>query len=146
MKISGELIKEYEEFRPYPYKCPAGKWTIGYGSRYYKSGVPVTEEDYSITREMGEELLDWHLTRYVLPVIDKNIPYELSQSQIEALASLIYNVGADAFLKSKLYRAIIEGDNEKIFREWDWIKAGGVVQRGLIRRRVEELNYWFNGF
>ncbi len=147
MKISGELIKENEAFRATPYKCSAGKWTIGYGSRYYKSGAPVTEEDYSITRKMAEELLDWHLTKYVLPAIEK-LPNaaKLKQSQIEALASLIYNIGDDAFNQSALRKAIIAGDKKGIFKEWDWISAGGEVREGLICRRVEELNYWFNGF
>ena len=145
MKITRELIKEFEGFKAYPYRCPAGYWTIGYGTRFYPSGVPVKEDDNSIDRHTADMFLNEYLTKHVIPVIER-IPFELETSQIEALASLIYNIGADAFEKSKLRQAIIDGDNEQIFRQWDWIRSGKVVLKGLIRRRVAELNYWFNSF
>lgn len=146
MKISGELIKEYEGFKPYPYKCPGGFWSIGYGSRYYPSGAEVKEDDNSISREMADKMLNYHLVNFVFPVIEKMKLKNLRQSQIEALASLIYNIGSNAFMRSKLYKAIQKDDIETIFKEWNWIKAGGKVQRGLIKRRVEELDYFFNGY
>lgn len=31
----------FEKFRSKPYVCPAGCWTIGYGSRWLKDGQPV---------------------------------------------------------------------------------------------------------
>lgn len=144
IKIKGELIKEFEGFRQYPYKCPAGYWTIGYGSRYYPSGKEVTADDNSVNEKVANDILQAYLKKHVVPVLEK-MPYDMSQGQIEALASLIYNIGGGAFLNSKLYKAIKKGDNEAIFKEWNWIKAGGVVYKGLVKRRVAELNLWFNG-
>ena len=144
IKVEGKLIKMFEGFSQYPYKCPAGYWTIGYGSRYYPNGKPVTADDNSINEKVASDILKGYLKKYVVPTLEK-MPYEMSQSQIEALASLIYNIGSQAFLKSKLYKAIVKGDNEAIFKEWNWIRASNIVLKGLIKRRVAELHYWFNG-
>ena len=40
-----ELIKEFEGFRSQAYQCPAGQWTIGYGSTTYEDGTKVKEGD-----------------------------------------------------------------------------------------------------
>ena len=133
-----DLIKKYEGLRLQAYKCPAGIWTIGYGTTKYPTGIDVHEGDV-ITKEYAEALLNDYLIKEVRPVFQK-IPYSLTSHQKEALESLIYNVGAPAFLKSKLYKAICKKDWVAVFKEWDF----GVKQSpGLIRRRSEELYLFF---
>lgn len=132
-----DIIKRYEGFRPLAYKCPAGVWTIGYGTTVYPDGTPVKKGD-QITEERAEAYLNDYLIKNVRPLFAK-IPYTLTQNQEDAICSLVYNVGKGAFLKSKLFKAICEKNYEQIFKNWDWIKAGGVVMKGLVKRRAEEL-------
>ena len=35
------FVKTNEGFRSMPYKCPAGKWTIGYGFNMDAHGIPA---------------------------------------------------------------------------------------------------------
>jgi lysozyme len=39
------FIKKYEGFKSKPYRCPAGKPTIGYGCRLYENGRLVTMQE-----------------------------------------------------------------------------------------------------
>lgn len=137
------LIKRYESFRPVAYLCPAGKLTIGYGTTVYPDGKPVKKGDM-ITEKQAEEYLEDYIEKNIKPIY-KRIPYVLTDNQERALESLIYNIGAGAFLRSKLFVAIKEKNYEQIFKNWDWIKAGGVVMKGLVKRRTEELYLFMKG-
>lgn len=131
-----ELIKKYEGLRLTAYRCPAGVWTIGYGTTIYPNGQKVKEGD-TCTRAEAEA--------YLLNYIKKNIKLPdclKTESQKAAVASLIYNVGQPAFDKSKLKLAIIALDYQKIIQNWDWVKAGGKQLKGLAKRRAEELHYF----
>jgi len=145
IKIKGDLIKKSEQFRASPYKCQAGVWTIGYGTTIYPSGVHVKETDEPITEEVALEYLNDYINKEVKPAIEK-LPNadKLKQPKIEALASLIYNIGPKAFNKSTLRTAIINNDKKLIFKNWDWISANGKTSDGLINRRLEELTMWFS--
>lgn len=131
------LIKKYEGCRLQAYRCSAGVLTIGWGSTSYPDGRPIKEGDI-ITQEYADALLTDYLIKKVYPVFGK-IPYQLTEKQKEAISSLIYNIGTAGFLKSSLFKAICNKDVEGIFKNWDWIKAGGKVSKGLARRRSEEL-------
>lgn len=134
------LIKKYEGFSSKPYLCSAGVATIGYGSTHYSDGTPVTMKDEPISKETAEALL----LHYVINEIEPHIrDLSLTDNQREALQSLIYNIGARAFLKSKCYKAIKNGDLCTAYVEWDWIKGGGKVLPGLIKRRAEEKYLFF---
>lgn len=130
-----DLIKEYEGCRLQAYKCPAGVWTIGYGTTYYPEKGPVKEGDI-ITKEYADVLLTDYLIKNIYPTLAK-IPYQLTNGQRDALASLIYNIGTPAFLKSKCYKAICEKDFAGIFENWDW---GHKQFKGLAKRRAHELH------
>lgn len=132
-----DLIKKYEGFSEFAYRCPAGVWTIGFGSTFWSDGTPVKEGD-TITEQMAEALLNDYLIKNVYPIWSK-IPYSLTEKQKEAICSLCYNVGVNSFLNSNLFKAICEKDIAGIFKNWDWIKAGGKVLKGLAKRRSEEL-------
>lgn len=136
-----DLIKRYEGFRPQAYKCPAGVWTIGYGTTVYPDGTPVKKGD-QITQERAEALLVDYIIKNIKPIFDK-IPYRLSQQQEDAICSLVYNVGKGAFVKSKLFKAICEKNYQEICRQWDF----GFKQnlKGLFKRRTEELYLFMQG-
>ena len=136
-----DLIKRYEGFKPQAYKCPAGVWTIGYGTTVYPDGTPVKKGD-QITQERAEALLIDYIIRNIKPIFDK-IPYRLTQGQEDAICSLVYNVGKGAFIKSKLFKAICEKNYQEICRQWDF----GFKQnlKGLFKRRTEELYLFMQG-
>lgn len=129
------LIKKYEGLRLQAYRCPAGVWTIGYGTTHYPNGQAVCEGDM-ITADYAEALLNNYVIHEIHPVFTR-LPYELSPHQKEALASLIYNWGAQGFLKSKLYQALCRKDWESVCREWDYGYKNGLL--GILKRRTEEL-------
>lgn len=132
-----DLIKKYEGCRLTAYKCPAGVWTIGYGTTVYPNGQPVREGD-KISKEEAESFL-------IIYCRDKiRIPTGMTKNQQEAVTSLIYNIGQGAFDKSGLKKAIIAKDWKAVYKNWDWITAGGQFLKGLARRRAEELQLFFS--
>lgn len=134
-----DLIKRYEGFQEEAYKCPAGVWTIGYGSTKWEDGSPI-KKGQRITRDKAEGLLNDYLIRYVRPRLSD---LKLNASQKAAIESLCYNIGINSFLRSKCYKALKEKDWPTFIREYDWIKANGKVLKGLIKRRTEELYLFF---
>lgn len=132
-----DLIKKYEGCRLAAYKCPAGIWTIGWGSTVYEDGKPVRQGD-KITQKRADELLDWYVKNKI------KVPAGLNKSQIEALQSLIYNIGQGAFDKSSLKKAIVTKDWKAVYKNWDWVTGGGAFLKGLAKRRAEELMLFFS--
>ena len=135
--IMYDLIKKYEGLRLTAYKCPAGVWTIGYGITIYPNGQPVKSGD-RVTKTEAEALLTWYIKDKI------KIPSGLTKNQQEALTSLIYNIGQGAFDCSSLKKAIIEKDWKAVYKNWDWVTAGGKFMKGLAKRRAEELLLFFS--
>ena len=131
------IIQKYEGCKLQAYRCPAGKWTIGWGNTSYPDGSPVKQNDI-ITKEYADALLLDYVMKNIYPVFQK-IPYDLTLDQRRAVASLVYNIGTSSFLRSNLFKAICNKDMEQIVKNWDWIKASGKVLKGLVKRRTEEL-------
>lgn len=132
-----ELIKKYEGCKCKAYKCPAGVWTIGYGTTFYPDGSKVKEGDVC-TKSEADGLLLWYCTTQI-----KLPKGQFTQNQKEALYSLIYNIGQSEFDQSNLKKAIELQHWGKVFKNWDWINAGGKEMKGLIKRRVDELALFF---
>lgn len=132
-----DLIKKFEGCRLAAYKCPAGVWTIGYGTTVYPNGQPVKKGDKCTLAE-AEKYLDWYIKTQI------NLPDGLTNPQKEALQSLIYNIGQGAFDRSGLKKAIIAKDWKAVYKNWDWITGGGVFLKGLAKRRAEELILFFS--
>lgn len=136
-----DLITKWEGLSLTAYPDPATNgepYTIGFGNTYYENGEKVKLGD-KITKVRAYELLDWYIKHEIkLPAVNMNVKQRM------ALNSLIYNIGQNAFDKSQLKQAIIKGDNVAIFNNWNWITGGGKFLRGLVLRRLEELQYWFS--
>ena len=127
-----DLIKCFESFRPVAYKCPAGVWSVGYGST---KGV---SKNMTVTHEQAIKMLLDDVAM-VENAISKNIHVEINQNQFDALVSFVYNVGIGAFLKSTLLKAINNNDFALAASQFDrWIYAGGIILRGLKTRREAE--------
>lgn len=132
-----DLIKKWEGFESKAYLCPAGIWTIGYGSTKYEDGTPVKKGDV-ITQARAEKLLSLYIEQEILPRLRSELkglkPYEE-----EALVSLIYNWGS-GFFRSNLLKAIKQNDMYNIVRNWDVWNVNGKPMNGLIKRRIDELH------
>jgi lysozyme len=103
MKISENglaIIKESEGFKPAPYLCPAGYWTIGFGHR-----ILSTESFISITEAEAEQLLikDVGIAENC---INNLVKVPITQNQFDALVSFVYNVGCEAFKNSTMLRLL----------------------------------------
>lgn len=144
MKISNQgidLIKEFEGFSEVPYKCPAGKDTIGYG-HVILNPSPLTK----ITKETALVLLKKDLVK-VESYLNNIIRIRLRQGQFDALVSLVYNWGFKKFRYSEGLKALNQANYTKAAEEF-FSKEKGVVNikgkfsNGLYRRRQEELKLW----
>jgi len=139
-----QLIKTFEGFSPKPYLDAVGVPTIGYGATHYASGKRVTMADRHITEEEGDWLLREMLKQYE-DIVNRNVKAKLNQNQFDALVSFVYNLGETNFRKSTLLKKINNNPNDKsIELEFaKWVKAGGRVLTGLVRRRKAESDLYF---
>ena len=142
MQISEQglaLIKQFEGFSATAYLCPAGKATIGYG-HVIGAGEQFPGEE--ISREAAETLLKQDIS-YAELAISRLVQINLSQCQLDALLSFIFNVGSKAFEKSTLLQFLNQNQLEKAANEFlKWVYAGGRKIEGLARRRATERDFF----
>ncbi len=136
------LIKKYESFENKTYLCPSGKKTIGYGTRIEYH--PELKKNACITEKKATELLKKDLDTLVTPTIKKILKVKLKQNQLDALYSLIHNIGQNNFIGSKAMKYLNMGKFNKMKKEWgEFQMADGRVLPGLKKRRQEELSLFF---
>lgn len=128
----------------YPYLDELAKpavWTRGYGRTYGISG-----ESEGITHEQAKVELAEGLKAYGLRCLALAPALAHKPECLAAVTSWAWNCGVGAFKASRLRRAINEG-------RWDDAAqhilrpntAGGVVLKGLMRRRVAEQQLFMAG-
>jgi lysozyme len=134
-----KLAKVFEGFSQKPYLCPAGIWTIGFGTTRYPNGKQVTKDDPPISREEAEVFLEQELIRQAkisvlyCPVLAQH-PYKLA-----AIIDFCYNLGPGRLKYSTLRRKVNEQDWSGAKAElMKWVYAGGKKLNGLVSRRVAE--------
>lgn len=134
------LCRHFEGFRSAPYLCPAGVPTIGYGATYYDDGRRVAMGDPAITRERGEELLLHQLRRDFAPAVARLCPGLVAYSgPFQAAVDFAFNLGAGRLQTSTLRRRLNAQDWQGAAEELrKWVRAGGRVLPGLVRRREAE--------
>ena len=135
-----DLIKAFEGFKLNAYQDGGGVWTIGYGSTGddVKEGTVWTIEDCE--RRLKIDLL------MIEKDIEELVTVPLTQNQISALSSFIYNVGYGAFKKSTLLKKLNEKDYEGAASELlRWNKDNGKVIKGLSLRRAKEKELFLKG-
>lgn len=133
-----ELIKKWEGFQERPYLCPAGVWTVGWGSTRGLDGEPVTRGTAPVTVEQAERLLRRDLVTFEAAV-SRMVRVPLTDGQYGALVSFTYNLGAGRLQSSMLLRRVNEGLFDLAAREFGkWVMAGGRRLPGLVARRADE--------
>jgi GH24 family phage-related lysozyme (muramidase)/uncharacterized protein YcbK (DUF882 family) len=136
-----KIIREFEGCHLGAYRCPAGVWTIGWGSTTI-NGKVVREGD-TITQSQADEQLAADAQRFHGAIV-RAIPMAatLRPEQQAALTSWTYNVGVGAMQDSTLRRRLLAGDNPNTVAREElprWDKADGKPLAGLTRRRAAEV-------
>jgi len=162
MKLSprGEaLMHEFEGFRSKPYLCPAHIWTIGYGHVLYQQQInlpvirkegytgairkeyPLKPEDNRVwTKNEIDELFRVDVQNFERGVLRLVPGVSGRQGAFDALVSFSYNAGLGNLQRSQIRMRANRDDWEgaaDAFRQW--VKGGGVVLPGLVRRREAEI-------
>lgn len=145
-----DFIKRKEGYFSRAYLCPAGVWTIGWGSIRWDAHTPVKPGD-TCTEEQAERLLLKEVQR-VEDAIDRAVKVQMSQGMFDALVSWGYNVGIgwitgkghpQATLIKKLNRGEYDAVPSELLKFCR--TTGGKRLEGLYLRRQEEVRELWMG-
>lgn len=145
-KVSEEcvnLVKKFEGLHRvkedgmvHAYRCPAGKWTLGFGAtKGIRSGMKCTVDE-------AEQRLIHDLDEHG-KIVKKYVDVPLTQGQYDALVSFVFNLGGGAFQGSTLRKRLQAGRYDEVpeqIMRWNKARVDGKLQalRGLTRRRAAE--------
>lgn len=140
IEIAASLCRPFEGLRLAPYICPAGYWTIGYGTVFKPDGTRVTQDHPPITKETAEAWLVHELETNYLPGVLRASPSLIAFPRaLGALTDFAYNLGVGRYRGSTLRKRVDaqdwEGAKEQLAL---WVRGGGKVLPGLVRRRQAE--------
>jgi len=147
IRLASDIIKSFEGLALKPYRCPAGKRTIGYGHiiKGYERFGKAADETIEITEDFADELLTKDIMRARSSVY-RYCFVPLSAEQEAALISFVFNCGGGAFYASSLRQKL---NREEYIRAADeflrWVYAGGLKLPGLVRRRTAERELFLSG-
>lgn len=138
-----ELAKQFEGFhrvpkadpkRAYPYVCPAGYWTIGYGHLCDPKHLPITEDEAEVY--LSQDLVTaLNATLRHCPLLG-NEP----EQRLAAIVDFTFNLGAGRLQTSTLRRRVNQKDWPGAAQELRrWVYGGGKVLPGLVIRREAEI-------
>ena len=138
-----DLAKQFEGFhrvpkldpsRAYPYICPAGYWTIGYGHLCDPKHPPITEAEAEVflARDLQTALA---ATLRYCPVLATE-----PEGRVSAIVDFTFNLGAGRLQTSTLRRRLNQRDwlaaGQELRR---WVYGGGKILPGLVARREAEV-------
>ena len=126
-------VPKHDPHRAYPYICPAGYWTIGFGHLCRPEHSPITEEE-------GESYLAQDLQTALRATL-RYCPVLATESagRLAAIVDFTFNLGAGRLQTSTLRRRINQRDwSSAAFALGRWVRGGGQILPGLVMRRLEE--------
>ncbi len=141
-KAGLDLIKGFEGLRRRSEPLPKGGWIVGYGhTRSAREGVEVTERE-------AEFLLRYDLQE-IEQYVAMHVHAPLNQNEFDALVSLCWNIGKDAFGESDVLTYVNGGEMlaaAESFSAWRKARIGGrlIVVDALVRRRTAEKNLFLS--
>ena len=143
------LAKRFEGFhrvskndrgQAYPYVCPAGYWTIGWGHLCDQNHPPVTEAEAEayLASDLMTALV---ATLRYCPVLATE-----PEGRLAAIVDFTFNLGAGRLQASTLRRRINQRDWPAAGQELRrWVYGGGRVLQGLVTRRQAEITWLERG-
>jgi lysozyme len=138
------LICEFEGCRTAAYQDAVGVWTIGYGHTS-AAGLPCVAPGLTVTRAEATGILMRDLETFSAGV-KSAITTQLNDNQFSALVSFAFNVGLGNFRSSSVLRSVNACCFDQVPADLAlWVKAGGKVLPGLIRRRAAEAALFMTG-
>jgi lysozyme len=136
------LAKRFEGFcrvpkndpgRAYPYICPAGYWTIGYGHLCSPTHPPITVSEGEVYLASDLQTALAATLRYCPVLVNE------PEGRLAAIVDFTFNLGAGRLQTSTLRRRVNQRDWAAAKRELSrWIYGGGRVLPGLVLRRDAE--------
>ena len=125
---AADLIRQHEGLRLDLYKCPADKWTIGYGHNLDDNGISKDMAEFILQRDIEDA--EAHLKQYYW--------FEnLDSGRKAAITDLMFNLGPTRF--SGFHNMIValgEGDFEQAAKEAEdskWFKQVGKRGETIVR-------------
>lgn len=149
LTLAANIIGFFEGFSAEPYVCPAGVWTIGYGTTFYPNGAAVSQYDDTITKAQAAEYMEAVLKTAFIPYLQK-IPTwgQMNKYQQAAIMSFAYNLGAHFYGNTANFNSITKALSTK--ENWSdvpralslYINPGSAFEAGLRKRRQAEGELW----
>lgn len=132
-----DLICNFEGLRLKAYDDGVGVWTIGFGTTKYPNGIRVKKGD-TCTLDQAKAYMQNDLKSFE-QTVNNTVKVPLNKNQFDALVSLAYNIGTNAFSKSTLVKKLNANDIRGAADQFDvWVNAGGKRMQGLVNRRARE--------
>lgn len=141
VQVARDLCLVFEGMYLKPYLCPANVPTIGVGSTFYENGTRVSLADSAISRQRAMALLEWELN-HCLPKVRRLCPAlkDWGEQATGAILDFAFNCGTGALQSSTLRKRInvddLDGAKTELMR---WVRGGGKVLPGLVKRRAAEI-------
>lgn len=135
MRREGLMLQAYKD---------GAFYSIGFGH----NGSDVSEGE-EITSYEATRLFETDLVRFEL-CVNQTITVAVSQQQFDALVSLAFNIGVNAFANSTLARLInsgyLEPEIREAWSEWNHVTVDGKkkVSLALDTRRQAELEQFYS--
>lgn len=127
-------VQKYDPCQAYPYICPAGFWTIGFGHLCDSNHPPITEDE-----------AEGYLAQDLQTALRATLRYcpglaTESEGRLAAIVDFTFNLGAGRLQTSTLRRRINHRDWVATGQELSrWVRGGGRVLQGLVARREAEV-------
>lgn len=137
------FVRRWEGCRLLPYRCPAGKLTVGVG-HVIRPGEPY-REGQAITQGEADLLLFGDLAPVSRAIVRGFGEQVQTQSQHTALASFAFNLGTGWLMRGSVWEAVHEGGNvPAAMLRFSKARVRGVLTElpGLVARRKAEGALW----
>ncbi len=136
------LVKKLEEndnAKLKAYLDSGGVWTIGWGSIWNYDKNRAVKQGDTITQEQADRYLEIEAAQKYAAV-KSLVKVPLTNNELIALCSLVYNIGVNAFAKSTLLKQLNAGvDRVTVAQQFDrWVYDNGIIVKGLQNRRAKE--------
>jgi lysozyme len=126
------LIRTFEGCKLVPYLCPAGVWTCGWGST-----GPDVVPGQAWTQDYADRRMRMDAIRFARGTL--GLCPGIAGTRLCAISDFAYNLGLGNLQASTLRRKVNAGEWEEAKAQlMRWVRGGGRVLPGLVRRRKAE--------